>query len=257
MENIESVIKEIREKINNNPKYLHPCNKERLDDILKYGFENAANFNRFLKYYGILRNSSKKGYQKGSLGYLSRRANKDGFNNLSDWNRWRISTGKLNITEIEKQYQNSVFQNIGYKNKAEYDRELSYSNGIRLPSSENSDCPLFLGVIIGEEIAIPILIEIFGCISERMCPQNPGFDFIVNGGGKVDVKTALLNMTNSGSIGWSYPIRYNRIADYFLLIAMDDLENRNILHIWLMYKNDIINSGSRKFCSREKIWMTN
>lgn len=107
---------------------------------------------------------------------------------------------------------------------------------------------------------MPILTEIFGGIKEKMHIQNPGFDYIVNTGSKVDVKTALLKETNSGSIGWSYPIRYNRVTDYFLLLAIDDLDNRNILHVWLIHKNDIVvtkYSGQGKFYNREKIRMTN
>lgn len=41
--------------------------------------------------------------KKGSLGYFLELAKKDGFNNLVDWNKWRIENEKMpNHTNIDR-----------------------------------------------------------------------------------------------------------------------------------------------------------
>ena len=48
MENSDEIrrkaIKYIKEKVNKNPGYLHPCNRERLEDMKRLGFICGKNF---------------------------------------------------------------------------------------------------------------------------------------------------------------------------------------------------------------------
>lgn len=44
MENIKDVIDEIKEKVRNNPNFLSPCNKERLEHQKKLKFANGNDF---------------------------------------------------------------------------------------------------------------------------------------------------------------------------------------------------------------------
>ena len=65
---------------------------------------------------------------------------------------------------------------------------------------------------------------IFGGIEEEMPYGNPGFDYIVNGGFKVDIKsTRLANNT------WNFAILNNDKADYFVLMRFNNPENEDDL----------------------------
>lgn len=192
-------------------------------------------------------------YEKGSIGYFLDLAKKDGFDNLKDWNEWRKKNGKMpNHTKIDREYYDKLLQKKGfksqieyydylakrdgYKDDAEYQREKYWNRGDYSPMSENENCPAYLGVYIGEDIAKIILIDIFGGIEKSMRYRHPSYEYIVKGGYKIDVKTIKLDNKNR----CIFPIKYNKIADYFLLIAFRDIENLNIEHIWLIKGNDIV-----------------
>lgn len=49
--------------------------------------------------------------KKGSLGYFIELAKKDGFNNLIDWNKWRIENGKMpNHTNIDRKKKEDFYK---------------------------------------------------------------------------------------------------------------------------------------------------
>ncbi len=48
-----NTISEIKEKIKKDPKYLHPCNKERLEYQKNLKFENGYEFTYWLQQNGI------------------------------------------------------------------------------------------------------------------------------------------------------------------------------------------------------------
>ena len=55
-----------------------------------------------------------------------------------------VREGKLsNPTDIDRDTNNRIYQDIGYVDKAAYVREWRYENGIQLPMSENEDCAHF------------------------------------------------------------------------------------------------------------------
>ncbi len=133
--------------------------------------------------------------------------------------------------------QNRWAKTKGFKDFAHYARERSYKRGT-LPMSENKKCPLYLGVYIAErKVARIILPEIFGFIKKEMPYNNHGFDFLVKDDILVDIKSSSLDYTNH----WTFGIGRNKIADCFLLISFNnDVENLNIIHIWLFNKGDYI-----------------
>jgi hypothetical protein len=53
-DNIEYIVKEIKEKIKKNPKYLNPCNKEFQDDVKRFGFLSGNRYVCFLQQNGIM-----------------------------------------------------------------------------------------------------------------------------------------------------------------------------------------------------------
>lgn len=265
-----------------------------------------------------------KKYEKGSIGYYLELAKKDGFDNIKEWNKWRIDTGKLDQTKIEREYQEKIFQNLGYKNKseyfnqlikrkiwenidkrppnisknerkssneiclelakrkgfqsfkeyredlvqrkgfkdfAEYHRHLLHEKGVYFPMSDNPDCPMHLGIHIAErKYARKILPIIFEDIIKEMPPNNPGFDFICKGDQKIDVKARMLKNNK-----WSFPIRYNNIADQFLCIGFNNNEDKlEPIIILLIHRDEKIRKqeiGNKykidKFYRREALGITN
>ena len=93
------------------------------------------------------------------------------------------------------------------------------------PFNENMRCGMYLGVHIAEGV----LGRVFKNV-ERMPMNNPGYDFICNKGKKIDVKSSC----QRGGGGWSFGIRHNIIADYFLCLAFDNREDLTPLHVWMI-----------------------
>lgn len=161
---------------------------------------------------------------------------RNGFNNMIEW-------------------KNSWAQNKGYIDFNEYNREMknnrSWNNGV-IPMWENEDCSSYLGVCMGEEDAYIILKEIFGGIEKKMPYGNPGYDFIVKGGYKVEIKTSTFDLNYQN---WVYNIYIDNRPDYFLLLAYDNRKDKNLLHAWLIRKDDMVRKGiSRTRYEMEKFW---
>ena len=92
--------------------------------------------------------------------------------------------------------------------------------------STNPKCSVYLGVYVAERI----LADVFNNV-ERMPNGNTGFDFICGKGYKIDVKSACLGEKSNH---WQFQIRQNTIADYFLLLAFDNRNDLNPVHLWLI-----------------------
>ncbi len=213
-----------------------------------------------------------------SYGELLEKAKKDGFDNIKDWNKWRIDAGKMPDMTIIKRKENEEFlkrngfknnkeyldylaqrklcdnfreyrdewaQNKGYEDSNEYLRELKWKQGKKIPFDTDEYCSAYLGVYIAErKVARIILPRIFKkAIEKEMSLGNPGFDFII-GGYKVDVKSSSL-LDNRR---WMFQPKYNKMTDYFLCIAFDNRENLYCMYVWL-FKGDQIIKG-RKFYKR-------
>ena len=109
------------------------------------------------------------------------------------------------------------------KAKAIWTRE-NRKRGMR-SFSENKECGLFLGVHIAERV----LRHVFK--TAKVMPYgNPGYDFVCNHDKKIDVKSSCLHKNGQ----WGFRIRHNTIADYFLCLAFDNINDLNPLHIWLL-----------------------
>lgn len=147
-------------------------------------------------------------------------------------------------------YRNTVAKKKGYGSEADRQRERSYNRRDTSPMIENEDLAQYLGIYIGEDIADMILIDIFGSIEKKMANNYPGYDRIVRGGYKIDIKTAQLRSNR-----WQFRIENNDKTDYFLLLSFD--ENLELLHVWLIEKNEIVRKvigGSGKSIRMEKFY---
>ena len=101
----------------------------------------------------------------------------------------------------------------------------------QIPMDENKDCAAYLGVYITETLLGNIFKDVV------MMPYgNPGYDFICNRDKLIDSKSACINVNG----GWKFTIRLNKIADFFVLVAFDNREDLNVLHVW-MIPGDVVN----------------
>ena len=110
MNNEENIIKETREKIKNNPKYVNPMSKIYQEDIKRYGFENGYRYSCWLQKVGILRHP----------------------------------------TDIKREVNNISAKNRGFKDSAEALREYLHRTGRSSPMSENVECTTYFGIWIAE-----------------------------------------------------------------------------------------------------------
>ena len=103
----------------------------------------------------------------------------------------------------------------------------------------NKTCSTFLGITVAERVLSKVFKDV-----KTMPPNNKGFDFWWNNGFKIDVKSSCQRKSKIPS--WSFKINRNKIADYFLCLALDNREDLNPLHLWLIPGNIInhLNSTS-------------
>ena len=95
-----------------------------------------------------------------------------------------------------------------------------------LPMNENKECSSYFGVHINERL----LRHKFNDV-EVMPYGHTGYDFICNHGKKIDSKSSCIRKNRTG---WSFTIKHNTTADYFLLVAYDNREDLNPMYIWLI-----------------------
>jgi hypothetical protein len=226
IDNIDKIRKEaiskIKEKIKKNPGhcgYLHPCNKERLEDMKTLGFQNGNNFTHWMQQNRIMKNPA------------------------NAYNERMEKIAKDAGCKTSKEHLDNLAKNAGFKDNAERKRERlrewTHDTGICLPYGSNEDCPTYFG-----EFAESLMIMTF-LDPVKMPYGNPGFDWKCNNGDKIDNKAACLSSWN---MRYSFPIRRNKIADWFILSAWDNRDSLNPLHVWAFHKNDIVRG--RKFCER-------
>lgn len=228
-ENIYNIIKEIREKIKNDPKYLHPCNKEFQEDIKRFEFKNGNEFVSWMQQNGILLDPLKD----------NRR------HHANTYNRYNCGSAT--------EYMNLCAQKFGYKDRRERRNEYEWNNGIRSPISENRNHHSYSGVEIAQKIVAKMILPmILGNIKDEMGHNNPGFDYIMENDIKIDIKSAQLKDNRHNFI-----IMENNIADYFLLIGFNYGYNRKleILHIWLFNRDELVRE--RRFFKRSGFQIIN
>lgn len=263
--------------------------KQIKEQAKKDGFENIRDWQKWklkkrndrvlykkLKYVIIKKEQKKMQDNKKWFDELSERYGQD-FANWAIQNRYKVRSPIISAgckTELEyrnkiardrgfdniEEYRDNLAQKRGYKNCSEQTKVNMWKRGICGPFSDNEHCADYLGIDIAErQYARKILSSILGKIKEEMPPKYPGFDFVLDGDIKVDVKSARLIDKQ-----WVYFINYNNIPDYFLILAFDgsiDKGDITLLHIWLIRKDDMVRHGNNyanltKFYDRSSITIT-
>ena len=113
-------------------------------------------------------------------------------------------------------------------------REWSHRTKRCKSMSENRECPSFLGVHVAEQVLALTFKNV-----QRMPYGNPGYDFICGRGYEIDVKASCRRHSKKQADQWTFTIKKNKIADYFLCLAFDNRNNLNPEHIWLIPANDV------------------
>ena len=158
--------------------------------------------------------------------YLTYVAKNNGYNSLYEYKKAHGHGGS--------EYQNKLAQSKGYKDYAEYHRVMNHKSGRNKSMYENKKSSLYLGIVIAERV----LSKVFKNV-KRMPKNNSGFDFICSHNYKIDVKSSCLRNNNKNKC-WSFHIKKNKIADYFLLLAFDNRKDLNPKHIWLIKGTEVI-----------------
>ena len=138
------------------------------------------------------------------------------------------STEKLRLYKEANRDKVNANQRLYRKNdpekaKAVYTR-CNRKNG-HLPMSENKECAQYLGIHIVERL----LRNMFNDV-EVMPMNHTGYDFICNKGKKIDAKSSCLRKDGK----WTFNIKHNTTADYFVCVAFDNREDLDPLHVWII-----------------------
>ena len=104
---------------------------------------------------------------------------------------------------------------------------------------ENKTCLQYLGIVIAEHLCRYLFKDV-----QVMPYGNPKFDFICNRGKKIDVKSACISLQYNKYPRWAFTIDYNKIADYFILIAFDNRTDLNPLYLWMIPGNELNHRAS-------------
>ncbi len=200
-----------------------------------------------------------KKYEKGTLGWLREQANKDGFSNLRDWNKWRIKTGRLDQTAIRlKQDKENIICNNPYKSYEELNKlaiERGYLNlqdyvnkELRVSDTKiNKDLDQYFGIHIAEKYVSSLFEDVI-----RLPINYLGYDWICKRGYKIQHKASCL--IDKGS-GFFYKILNNDMADYFILTGWNNRKDLVPMFILLLRSDEIIRG--KPFWMRKTFYITN
>lgn len=277
MKNIDK-IRQIREKIKNNPKYINPMSNEFQQDIKKYGFSNGCEYTAWLRHNKILRSdesirnewAQERGFEDYRI-YDRHLIKQKGCDNYSE-NKDRLAREKGFIDQ--RDYRDKWAKDLGYEDYNQYKNENNWNRGIYSPMSATENCSLFFGIEIGERLFERFLQEnVFDYVKKTgKASLDGGIDFVckdpiqeftykypqlnlmANKEYKIQLKNRCLE-SRGGWAGWNMPIQYNDIADIFILCGWSDRKHLDILHIWLYHKNEVVRY--KKFWRRENFVITN
>lgn len=127
-----------------------------------------------------------------------------------------------------KEYYDKNREALLKKKKIWYDKRGRNLYGIK-PMDENKNCPLYLGVIVGERLCKHLFNGV-----EVMPFGHKGYDVICKKGNKIDVKTTCTRIRENKYQDWKFNINRNILADYFVLVAFDNIKDLNPLHLWMI-----------------------
>ena len=140
--------------------------------------------------------------------------------------------------ECSKKYYQNHREKISKQSKIRYENGGRESQG-KKSMYENKLCSSYLGVVVAERLCRHLFKDV-----EVMPYGNTGFDIICNKGMKIDVKSSCTYLNPGRSPAWKFHIKDNTIANFFILVAFDNLTDLNPLYIWMIPGKEINDQGS-------------
>lgn len=138
----------------------------------------------------------------------------------------KLKARKKRYRETHKEQLSNEYREWRIKNQdrikkrmTEYRRTLGM-----LPMNENKKCSSFLGIHVAERVLSKVFKNVV-----RMPYHNRGYDFLCSKQFKIEVKSGCQRIKTRS---WSFTVKKNKIADYFLFLAFDNREDLNPVHIW-------------------------
>lgn len=270
IDNLDNVIEEIKEKVRKNPKYLHPTNKDRLEDQKRLKFPNGYSYICWLIKIGAIKTKNKV-----DIDFYTQLEVKYG-KDFVNWAKQHADVPAYYLNagcKTRKEYGDKRAQIAGFKSEAdryrEHNREYSWITGRTNPLEFDEE--LHFGDIT-EEFFKEFLLNCFESV-RRTGYNDDGIDYFCNNPqeefiGKypqfrlernkkynIQHMARCLRYRQNRTPNWNYYVNYNDKVDYFILSAWDDKDDLNILHVWIFHKDDII--GDKKFWKRENFTITN
>ena len=142
-------------------------------------------------------------------------------------NKWAIRKGFDSYLD----YMNDIAIGREFTCYDEYMDARKYYPGMPDPYKENRLLKSFIGSYIAENGVFQLFEG-----SKKMKRNNPGYDIICPKSYKLDVKASVLSRFNT----LLFKIKKNQIADYFILVAFDNVINLKPLHVWIMKSDDTL-----------------
>ena len=135
--------------------------------------------------------------------------------------------GKRNqCKECKKEYDKNDYENGGGREKLGCHSMY-----------ENKSSAQYIGIVINERLIKHLypdaVMNNYGF---------PGYDFTCQKGKKVDAKASAIHIrqnVNSRVVNWQFAIRRNKIPDFFLCVAYNNIDNPTPLHIWMIPAEEI------------------
>lgn len=146
-------------------------------------------------------------------------------NSAQHLDSWSREKGFKNYEE----YLNIIALGRGFTCYREYEKVWKYYPGMTSPVKENRKMAKFLGVHIAENAVVKLFEG-----AQRMPYNNIGYDIICPKGYKMDVKATVLSRYNI----FNFHISRNMIADYFILVAFNNIIELEPLHLWIIGGNE-------------------
>ena len=242
IDSIEDRIREIKEKINKNPRYLHPMNREFQEDAKRFGFHSTGRYVVWLQQNGILKNPT----------YVINK----------EINEWAKDKGFEDYNDYQRKERKDY--------KREWSRESSWNNGT-IPMEFNSKCASNLGVYKAEKLFKRFLEKIIFNYVEKTGYHDGGIDFIGKNPRqefidkyphleldklkkddecRLQLKSRCITFDNKSAwSGWKFSITGD--VDYHILCTYDDRDNLEPLHILMFHNNSMVRKGKGGFYLEE------
>jgi len=234
-----NVVIEIKEKVKRNPKYLHPCNKERLEDMKRLMFISGNEFTNWMQQNGVMMNPTEVELEmrKKKIKNAECRTEKE----------YRDKLAQEDGCKNRKEHDNKKAQEFGFKDTSERAKIRRWETGYNEPAEFNEDCSTWFA-----EFTENLMINRYpGAI--KTPPNNPGFDYLW-GDIKINNKGRCLYYGKDRSPNCAFPIGYNNTADIFIISGWDNRENLNPLFALEFHKNDLVRKGKGGFAPKVEFW---